>query len=672
MQATKTMLPDPPLEWAKFKGNYESDVKLYFHGNSTMSALRYMFKVYDNNMFATAWITSCLVEAYRYGNAPKPTEDQITMSVDAIMDHRNKNLKYENSIMAFWPQILDEEFKVYQSTPVNLLAMFNLTQTTNWTVVYELFDKIGLHDVTEIMKHLLATREGYQHVFKIPPDFDDTSVNLGLGSLLRDNVMHFPYASAAWEGQNSNLSSVFNAMKHYAYRPLSGDRRVNTIDTRTYFYMRKFLEKAASEKKDVSLVTTWVQDLVDVKTQYFQGIDTPGNVNNVDITVCANALFGITNAILSGLVTSEVLYDPVLQQLYLNTSTMIEFQIQTNFSGRPDLALTYYPSVFEFYWFVARTYTQLERKARIGELPHEAMRTVMEGLGSALKGNMTQHVISQSKMEGSDMIYYDDFLGDGDIDNNKKPVEFGEDRLWTTSMAINALITTWTVYNDATQKLNWYDANRDEYFNGTKIPGDEHHHGPTIRGMEGVATEDWYKQQLMIPHSDRLTPLDFHGFNDQDTYFPFWNSEPYTYTFWSQFPANRDEYFNGTKVAKDGKYHGGETIRGMEGVMSEDWYQQQIKLDHAPTSWSSYPANRDEYFNGTKVPHDGKRHYGEIIRGMEGVMEEDWYQQQIKLDHAPVDFHGYNKQSDFFPFWNSEPYTYVTSLLALSTFTNIE
>ena len=56
-----------------------------------------------------------------------------------------------------------------------------------------------------------------------------------------------------------------------------------------------------------------VQDLVDVKTEYYQGIDTPGNVNNVDVTVCADALFGITNAILSGLVTSEVLDDPVLQ-----------------------------------------------------------------------------------------------------------------------------------------------------------------------------------------------------------------------------------------------------------------------------------------------------------------------------------------------------------------------
>jgi hypothetical protein len=57
--------------------------------------------------------------------------------------------------------------------------------------------------------------------FKIPPDFDDTAVNLGLGTLLKDNIQQFPYASTTWQAQNSNLSSVFNAMKHYAYKPLS-------------------------------------------------------------------------------------------------------------------------------------------------------------------------------------------------------------------------------------------------------------------------------------------------------------------------------------------------------------------------------------------------------------------------------------------------------------------
>jgi hypothetical protein len=108
-----------------------------------------------------------------------------------------------------------------------------------------------------ISVHILY-REGYKHVFKIPPDFDDTAVNLGLGTLLKDNIQQFPYASTTWQAQNSNLSSVFNAMKHYAYKPLSGDRRVNTIDPRTYVYMRKFLEKAQQEKRDVSLVSTWV------------------------------------------------------------------------------------------------------------------------------------------------------------------------------------------------------------------------------------------------------------------------------------------------------------------------------------------------------------------------------------------------------------------------------
>lgn len=90
------------------------------------------------------------------------------------------------------------------------------------------------------------------------------------------------------------------------------------------------------------------------------------------------------------------------------------------------------------------------------------------------------------------------------------------------------------------------------------------------------------------------------------------------------------------------------------------------------TMWTDYPANRDEFFNGTKVPADHKWHGGETIRGMESVESEDWYQKQIMAEKSPVDFHGYNNQADFFPFWSSEPYTYVTSLLALSTFSNIE
>jgi hypothetical protein len=66
------------------------------------------------------------------------------------------------------------------------------------------------------------------------------------------------------------------------------------------------------------------------------------------------------------------------QQVYLNTSSMIAYQIQTNFSSRKDLALTYYPSEFEFYWFVARTFAQLQRRAKLGPLPHAVRPTATE------------------------------------------------------------------------------------------------------------------------------------------------------------------------------------------------------------------------------------------------------------------------------------------------------
>ena len=36
--------------------------------------------------------------------------------------------------------------------------MFDLTLTTNWTEVYEILDKLGLHDIKEIIEHLLRMR----------------------------------------------------------------------------------------------------------------------------------------------------------------------------------------------------------------------------------------------------------------------------------------------------------------------------------------------------------------------------------------------------------------------------------------------------------------------------------------------------------------------------------
>ena len=103
-----------------------------------------------------------------------------------------------------------------------------------------------------------SLRSGYLRAFHIPPDFDDTFVNLGLGSLLADLGSDLPQPLARWREHNANLSSVLDALRTYAYRPFSSDPAVNTIDPRTYYYLRHFLHDAKAKGMDVALVPTWV------------------------------------------------------------------------------------------------------------------------------------------------------------------------------------------------------------------------------------------------------------------------------------------------------------------------------------------------------------------------------------------------------------------------------
>ena len=122
------------------------------------------------------------------------------------------------------------------------------------------------------------------------------------------------------------------------------------------------------------------------------------------------------------------------------------------------------------------------------------MNTVMEDLKQALCDTMTKTVVKEAVYNTSNMVYYDDFLGNGDQDKDGKPVvrnnymfnhiymlhflfvykvfcchilfqKYGEDRLFTTSMAINALITTWTYYNDVTGHLHWDESRHCPFYN---------------------------------------------------------------------------------------------------------------------------------------------------------------------------------------------------------------
>ncbi|XP_067659668.1 uncharacterized protein [Haliotis asinina] len=567
----------PFMELQKDKGLYGSDVKLNFHGPPDMAMVRQDMKLFDNNMFVTSWVTSCLLEAFKYGATQAPSSEQLQMALSAVNKFRNRNTPHTNSLMVFWPQVYNDSVRTFQSTPQNLISMYKLMERLPLSGLEKLLKWFGLSNLEHIIEDIMNMEGIFLNAFRIPPDFDDTFVNLGLGALLTDLKSSFPNEQAQWSLDNANLSSIFDALKHYAYRPFSNESRVNTIDPRTYFYLRKFLEKAGSSGQDVALVSTWIQDIDETRYMYARGDVMPFNINNVDVTVSANTIYGITSAILTGLLHPKILDDVDVQKIYLNTTSMLIYEINSNMTDRRDLALTYYPSLFEFYWFVARTAFLINTKIRTGPLPHQLLYQVGADLTSVLRGAMTQAILVAGRSQG-DTMYFDDFLGDGDTTKDNKTVINGEDRIFTTTMATNALIHTWAVFDETQRKLFWsketptsvratveksvswlvhnvltgqykpwnaffsgsgkghesmpfwYPVNRMEYLNGTKISDDKHFpSSPFISGFQGVVSEDRYLEMCQQEHFGQKTPMTFSGYNAGQGYFPFWTSDSYTY-----------------------------------------------------------------------------------------------------------------------------------------------
>jgi hypothetical protein len=99
------------------RGQFESDVRFYFHGAADMALMRHKFKIYDDNMFATSWVMSCLLEAYKYGNAPRPAQEQIEWTMEVIGNYHDKNRNFSNSLMTLWPEVYNSTVKTWQSSP---------------------------------------------------------------------------------------------------------------------------------------------------------------------------------------------------------------------------------------------------------------------------------------------------------------------------------------------------------------------------------------------------------------------------------------------------------------------------------------------------------------------------------------------------------------------------
>ena len=147
-----------PGLWQEDKGLYPSFVRLNFVGAPEVSALRELISVFDNNMFASAWITSALLEAHYYGAAPRPSDQQVVMALDAIAQHRDRNVNHTTSVMAFWPQAYDVNTTLWVSTPANLLDAFQVFDQLPWDNIDKFLEKLGLKDVENFLHNIKNSR----------------------------------------------------------------------------------------------------------------------------------------------------------------------------------------------------------------------------------------------------------------------------------------------------------------------------------------------------------------------------------------------------------------------------------------------------------------------------------------------------------------------------------
>jgi hypothetical protein len=258
-----------------------------------------------------------------YGRAPEIIDtEHLSLAIDAIETFHDHN-QNESSVplMTFWSQTYNQTTNVWESTPDNLRYLIN-DLDNNLKIIEDLLKALGIKNIAELIDKLRTISSSFEDAFEIPPDFDDTYLNIGLGVQLKILQNKYPSIYSRWLQTNSNMKKLIDLTLRYAYRPSSQYFDQNTIDPRTYFWLRDFIR----DNPQAIIVTTWAQNISEVRKLAHQGIKMPFNLNNVDVTVGANVLYGITSAISYDLLDFKDYFN---QDMQVNISELGFFQCKS-------------------------------------------------------------------------------------------------------------------------------------------------------------------------------------------------------------------------------------------------------------------------------------------------------------------------------------------------------
>ena len=139
-----------PFEWETQRGMYQNDIRANFHGSEKEFLARDLLRIPDNNLFVTLWVTSCLVEAYHYGEAPRPSDLQVKLALDLIDKYRNHNAPRDNSEITFWIPVYNKTANYYQSSPTNLFGVMDVP-ADEMKVIDDILEALHLYGIEKMI-----------------------------------------------------------------------------------------------------------------------------------------------------------------------------------------------------------------------------------------------------------------------------------------------------------------------------------------------------------------------------------------------------------------------------------------------------------------------------------------------------------------------------------------
>jgi hypothetical protein len=565
--------------WTHIPGNFTSSIKIHIpNKKENLFPEINLLSIPDDNFFVTSWVVNSLL-TNTYLTSDYSIDTQINNAVIAQINNFSDGNAKDSSLISFWKQVEVKDFqkKYYVAAPQNLLksiAMLNKICPVKYTFCKNILDSINLTS----------------KAFHIPSDTDDTSLNFAEGAKLYSMQNQFPQAWKTWS-ENNTPQKIIAALKYineYAYTPNSHEyNSTNVIDPRSYYVFEKYLA-TKKNKSNFKLPATWnwsiaKEEGMNPEPNNAPDVAMPLNLNNIDASVIANFLFGASSIITSGYIDNVLNKNQQLAvntyKLMVNSSEFILYVFSNEIPlDRPDLAMLYYPAKYNVYWFAARTLQHLSGMTLDGKSTKDrSLRIVRSNLSNALQFYATYSLLKQGKLNGKEM-YWDDILN------------HHSDRIYTTAVVINALISTWTEYNhghlqwldntpyyvkDAVHKgvtylktktLNilssknnvffsasvksmdsltfWYPANHLYLLKNKNQTSEQKMIIPTnpddidklleqtntIIGMKGIINSSNYENLVNNPNFNYPTPTHFNGFQEEGP-FPYWTAPVLGYSF---------------------------------------------------------------------------------------------------------------------------------------------